>query len=222
MHITIVFLWSFVCLFEQAHFLSSRAVISRQMCPADYYRNITKKERSTFRFPHVLLMLKTVFFSSSSLCVSYFCVSSSFISASSASSSSVLLLVFWPFSPSSLLSLDYSLSWIYSWVFGSFFIMNIFVGFLLCFTANISFVLSYEVSVIWFWWILLLCKYRLEMAEQTIPEFVQRIPKNVWEKQQYYQSAAKFTHMKGPHDKYVSFIIPSVLVATAGVLMVRT
>ena len=60
------------------------------------------------------------------------------------------------------------------------------------------------------------------MAEQTTPEFFQRIPKNVWEKQQYYQHAAKFTHMKGPHDKYVSFIIPSVLVATAGVLMVRT
>ena len=45
MHITIDFVWSFVCLFELSHFLSSRAVISRQMCPADYYRNITKKDR---------------------------------------------------------------------------------------------------------------------------------------------------------------------------------
>eukprot|EP00250_Pteridium_aquilinum_P003557 c13862_g1_i1 orf=294-512(-) len=59
------------------------------------------------------------------------------------------------------------------------------------------------------------------MAEQAAPSFVQKIPKNVYEKQVYYQSIAKHTHLKGPRDKIFSVLIPSLLVGTAGVLMAR-
>ncbi|MCO5559977.1 hypothetical protein L7F22_013581 [Adiantum nelumboides] len=54
------------------------------------------------------------------------------------------------------------------------------------------------------------------MADETTKRYMQKVPKNVYEKQIYYQSITdKFTHLKGPYDKYVSVIIPLAIGTTA-------
>ncbi|KAI5068204.1 hypothetical protein GOP47_0016549 [Adiantum capillus-veneris] len=68
-----------------------------------------------------------------------------------------------------------------------------------------------------------LCRAEVQdMADGVSGKYTIKIPKNVYERQLYYQSKiGNYTHMKGPFDKIVSFIVPLAIGTTAAAMMGR-
>ncbi|KAH7289089.1 hypothetical protein KP509_31G056800 [Ceratopteris richardii] len=61
-----------------------------------------------------------------------------------------------------------------------------------------------------------------EAAVVTETPYIHKVPKHIYEKQKYFQSICdKPTYLRGPHDRFSSFLIPTKILLIVSVLMGR-